>query len=69
MSITNPSVVDLLKHADCRYTLVVDVAKRARQIVSGSSPMILTKEKKPLVIAIDEVDLGLITYLKPPEDD
>jgi DNA-directed RNA polymerase subunit omega len=65
---TNPSVVDLLKQCDCRYTLVVDVAKRARQLLGGQQPLIATKEKKPLIIAIDEVNEGLIQYLRPPED-
>ena len=68
MPMTSPSIIDLLEHADCRYALVVDVSKRARQLVSGAQPLISTKEKKPLVIAIDEVNDGRITYIKPRED-
>ena len=69
MSMTNPSIIDLLEHADCRYTLVVHVSKRARQLLGGAPALINTKEKKPLVIAIDEVNAGFITYDKPQEED
>ena len=69
MSMTNPSIIELLAHADCRYSLVVDVAKRARQLVGGAPPLIATKEKKPLIIAIDEVNCGSITYDTPLEID
>ena len=30
-----PPINELLKTVDCRYTLVVETAKRARQLVSG----------------------------------
>lgn len=30
-----PAINELLKTVDCRYTLVVETAKRARQLVSG----------------------------------
>jgi DNA-directed RNA polymerase subunit omega len=66
---TSPSIIDLLGHADCRYTLVVDVSKRARQLVGGSPALINTKEKKPLVVAIEEVNGGLITYDRPQEEE
>ena len=35
MSMTNPTILQLLEKADCRYTLVVEVSKRARQLVDG----------------------------------
>jgi DNA-directed RNA polymerase subunit omega len=66
---TSPSIIDLLDHADCRYTLVVDVSKRARQLVGGAPTLINTKEKKPLVVAIDEINGGLITYDRPQEEE
>ena len=45
MSIVDPSVLELLKHADSRYTLVVEASKRGREIVSGSQPMITITER------------------------
>ncbi|MED9820625.1 MAG: DNA-directed RNA polymerase subunit omega [Christensenellales bacterium] len=64
MSMTNPNILQLLEKADCRYTLVVEVSKRARQLVDGIPPLIDAKDKEnmPVSIAIDEVDRGLITY-------
>jgi len=68
MPMTKPSIIDLLQHADCRYALVVEASKRARQLVANAQPVIETKAKKPLAIAIDEINGGAIAYDKPPED-
>ncbi len=65
MPMTNPPIGTLLEKADCRYTLVVEVSKRARQLVSGLQPLIDTKEVKPVCIAVDEVKRGLIAYDRP----
>lgn len=64
MSMTDPSILRLLDKADCRYTLVVEVSKRARQLIEGVPPLIDAKDKvnMPVSIAIDEVNRGLITY-------
>ena len=64
MSMTNPNILQLLEKADCRYTLVVEVSKRARQLVDGIPPLIDAKDKEnmPVSIAIDEVHRGLIGY-------
>ena len=69
MSMTNPNILQLLEKADCRYTLVVEVSKRARQLVDGVLPLIDTKdnENMPVSIAVDEVDRGLITYERSSE--
>jgi len=64
MSMTNPNILQLLEKADCRYTLVVEVSKRARQLVDGVPPLVDARDKEnmPVSIAIDEVHRGLITY-------
>ena len=71
MSMTNPNILQLLEKADCRYTLVVEVSKRARQLVDGIPPLIDAKDKEnmPVSIAVDEVDRGLITYERSAEID
>ena len=33
-----PELDKILEKVDCRYTLVVEVAKRARQLVQGAGP-------------------------------
>lgn len=71
MSMTNPTILQLLEKADCRYTLVVEVSKRARQLVDGIPPLIDAKDKEnmPVSIAIDEVNRGLIAYERSAESD
>ena len=59
---TEPPIGELLEKVDCRYTLAVEAAKRAREIIGGSLPLIDTKETKPLSIAIEEINRRLITY-------
>ena len=58
---------ELLEKVDCRYTLAVEAAKRAREIIAGSLPLIDTKETKPLSIAIEEINRRLITYSRNEE--
>lgn len=67
MAIVDPSIVELSEKVDCRYTLVVETSKRARQLVSGAQPLIDPKEMKPLEIAVQEVNRGLLTYTRDPE--
>ena len=60
--ITDPPIGEVLQKVDCRYTLAVEAAKRARELIAGGMPLIETKETKPLTIAIEEINRGLITY-------
>ena len=53
---------------DCRYTLAVEAAKRARELIGGSMPLIETKETKPLSIAIEEINRGLIGYTRGDDE-
>ncbi len=64
---TEPPIGELLEKVDCRYTLAVEAAKRAREIIGGSLPLIDTKETKPLSIAIEEINRRLITYTRDEE--
>ncbi len=70
----HPSYSDLMKVVNAsgdendapivnsRYSIVIATAKRARQIVSGDDPLIDNyKGKKPLSIAVEEFDKGLVT--------
>ena len=69
MSIVEPNVLELLDHADSRYTLVVEAAKRGRQLVAGAQPLIEDKDMMPLGIAVEEINRGLVTYDKPTNTD
>ncbi|WP_139904510.1 DNA-directed RNA polymerase subunit omega [Clostridium thermarum] len=61
-SMINPSIVDLLKKVDNRYSLVIVTAKRARQLIDGADPLVKTGSNKPLTVAINEVNTGAIVY-------
>ena len=64
MSIVEPCVLELLKHADSRYTLVVEASKRGRQIIG----LLDNEGKKPLKTAVEEINRGLITYDEPNDE-
>lgn len=61
----NPSFDHVLQKGDSRYTLVMLTAKRARQIVEGSEPLVETESNKPVTIAIEEIVAGKVKYKNP----
>jgi DNA-directed RNA polymerase subunit omega len=50
-----------------RYSIVMATAKRARQIISGEEPLVNGAGKKPLSIAVDELNEGKIKILSDDE--
>lgn len=56
----DPPITELLKKVDCRYTLVMAVAKRARQLLSDTE-LLAELDKKPVTIAVEELMAGEIT--------
>ncbi len=80
----HPSYTDLMKVVNkdveegetkvvnSRYSIVMATAKRAREIIDGSMPLVDTKPgEKPLSIAIDELYHGKVKILpgKHEEED
>ena len=61
-SMINPSIVELLDVVDNRYSLVTVVSKRARQLIEGQKPLVVTQAIKPVTIATNEVMQGELTY-------
>lgn len=57
-----PSINKLSEISDSRYTLVMLTAKRSRELVNGSKPLIETDSTKPVSIAIKEIVEGKISY-------
>ena len=60
-----PSINELRKKANSRYTLVVLAAKRAREIVDGMPSFIENEDvakKQPVSIAAEEIAEDYITY-------
>ena len=50
-----PGVSELKDKVDCRYTLVVESAKRARQLVDGAEPLTEYQEANPVSQAAKEI--------------
>ena len=66
--LTEPSINELLKKADSRYTLVIETAKRARQIAQGDEPLVECNSENPVTIAAHEIAEGKVTYSKTKVD-
>ena len=62
-----PSLNDIMKKTDCRYTLVTTIAKRARQIVDDPSKSI-DISLKPVTAAVDDLMHDRITYKRVNEN-
>lgn len=55
------TVEDCLDHVDNRFELVLVGSKRARQIaVGGKDPMVPEENDKPTVLALREIEEGLV---------
>ena len=71
----HPSYTDLMKVVNSgveegetpvvnsRYSIVMATSKRARQIVSGAEPLVDERGKKPLSIAVEELNEGKVRIL------
>ena len=51
-----------------RYSIVLATAKRARQIIAGDEPLVDGTGKKPLSIAVEELNEGKIKILNDEEE-
>ncbi len=53
-----------------RYSIVMATSKRARQIIAGDDPFTQeTKVRKPLSVAVDELNQGKIAILGDEENE
>jgi len=76
----HPSYADLIKVVNSeveegedpvvtsRYSIVMATAKRARQIIAGDDELVDGKGKKPLSIAVEELNQGMIKILNDEND-
>ena len=46
-----------------RYSIVMATSKRARQIISGEDTLVEGRDKKPLSVAVEELNQGKIKIL------
>jgi DNA-directed RNA polymerase omega subunit len=55
---------------DSKFRYVLLVAKRAEQLVQGSSPKMKSRHNKPTRIAMEEIDKNQVKWqLAPPMED
>ena len=57
-----PSVNEMRKKADSRYTVVILAAKRARDIIDGKPILTDAENDRPVSLAAHEIAEDLITY-------
>lgn len=50
-----PSIAELMKRADSRYSLVIAVAKRARELAQGAEPLVNCSSDKEVTEAVYEL--------------
>lgn len=60
---------EISKISDSRYSLVMLVSKRAREIVAGDEPLVDTELERPVSIAIDEARQKAIMFCSKDEED
>lgn len=77
----HPSYADLIKVVNSeveegedpvvtsRYSIVMATAKRARQIIAGDDELVDGKGKKPLSVAVEELNQGMIKILNDEIED
>ena len=56
------------KVVNSRYSIVMATAKRARQIVNGDEPLVDGDSEKPLSVAIEELNQGIIKIIGDEEE-
>lgn len=68
----HPSYTDLMKVVNSeveageqlvvnsRYSIVLATSKRARQIIAGEETLVDSIGKKPLSVAVEELNLGMV---------
>ncbi|MHB1126155.1 MAG: DNA-directed RNA polymerase subunit omega [Bacillota bacterium] len=57
-----PSLDDLMKVIESKYTLVVVASKRARQLTEGDMSFLPDRPIKPVTAALHEILRGKIVY-------
>lgn len=57
-----PSLDNLVKKVDSKYTLVVLAAKRARELLDGAETNVDKKSNKNVTNALEEIATDRITY-------
>ena len=63
-----PSLKKLVDNVGDRYHLVIVTAKRARDLVNGSMPLVDIDSTKPVTVAVHEISKGKVRYTVDESD-
>ena len=61
----HPPIAELVKKTGSRYALVIETARRARQISQGATPLIKADSNKEVSVAANEIYEGKISAVQP----
>ncbi len=56
-----PPIAELVKKTGSRYTLVIEAARRARQLSQGATPLSKADSNKEVSVAINEIYEGKVS--------
>ncbi len=59
-----PAIDRLVDNVESKYSLVIAVSKRAREIVDGSTPLVNSKSQKSVTVALEELDTEQVNYYR-----
>ena len=62
-----PSISELIKMVDSKYSLVIITAKRARQIAQEAEVSAAILREKPVALAVEEMSQGKLRIINMPE--
>lgn len=63
-----PAIGELAKKVDSRYTLVVEAAKRARQLTDGATPLVESDANKMVSVAVSEIYEGKVSFVRNKDE-
>ncbi|MGN1133193.1 MAG: DNA-directed RNA polymerase subunit omega [Oscillospiraceae bacterium] len=61
-----PSATQLLKNNESKYSLVIAVAKRAREITENAIEDKVVLNERPVKIAVDQLAAGEYRFIEDP---
>ena len=68
MKVVNQDVEEgATKIVNSRYSIVLATAKRARELIAGAEPLVYAAKKKPLSIAVEELNSGKVKIVGEDE--
>ena len=60
-----PPIAELVEKTGSRYSLVIETARRARQLAQGATPLSKADSNKDVSVAINEIYEGKVSAIYP----